>query len=228
MHQLLGKFTKKFNTLSLRERGVISVMCAVIIIATLDSIFFEPLFSRKQVFEQKLAQMEEESQSLQSSMMAQIENASNNSNSTVKSRLATLKQQLNELDVFLKIEQQQFIQPDQMVQILETMLIKNRKLQLVALNNLPIQPLADKTSSSDQSDLSAQAIDETEALIYKHSVEIKVQGKYLDLLEYIADLESISARIFWERANLRVENYPIATLILTVYTLSLDKTWLKV
>ena len=67
-----------------------------------------------------------------------------------------------------------------------------------------------------------------EAQIYKHGVEITVQGTYLDLLAYLAELERLPWRMYWGNLDLKVDEYPQSTLVLTLYTLSLDKAWLAI
>ena len=54
-----------------------------------------------------------------------------------------------------------------------------------------------------------------------------MRGTYLDMLRYMAQLETIPMQVFWGKARLEVEEYPQATLTLTLYTLSLDKKWLN-
>jgi MSHA biogenesis protein MshJ len=66
-----------------------------------------------------------------------------------------------------------------------------------------------------------------EGTIYKHGVEITVQGGYLDMLNYMNELESMPWQVFWGKAKLNADEYRQATLVLTLYTLSLDKKWLK-
>lgn len=63
--------------------------------------------------------------------------------------------------------------------------------------------------------------------IYKHGVEITMQGSYLDLANYVAELEAMPWQLFWSKAKLNVEEYPKTTLTLTLFTLSLDKKWLN-
>jgi MSHA biogenesis protein MshJ len=40
-------------------------------------------------------------------------------------------------------------------------------------------------------------------------------------------LEAMPTQLFWGRAELQVEEYPDARLTLTLYTLSLDRKWIK-
>lgn len=64
-------------------------------------------------------------------------------------------------------------------------------------------------------------------IIYKHGVELTVQGSYPELLSYLAELEKMPWQLFWGKVKMNVEEYPRATLTLTVFTLSLDKKWLN-
>jgi MSHA biogenesis protein MshJ len=59
-------------------------------------------------------------------------------------------------------------------------------------------------------------------------VEITVHGNYLDMLSYLVALEHLPSQMFWGKAQMNVIQYPVAELTLTVYTLSLDKTWLLI
>jgi MSHA biogenesis protein MshJ len=63
--------------------------------------------------------------------------------------------------------------------------------------------------------------------IYRHGVEIVVEGGYGDLVTYLAALESMQGNLFWDKAALRTDQYPNSTLTLTIYTMSLDPKWLN-
>ncbi|KQQ40330.1 hypothetical protein ASF61_06050 [Duganella sp. Leaf126] len=63
-------------------------------------------------------------------------------------------------------------------------------------------------------------------LLYRHSVEIVVQGSYLDMIDYMQALETLPAQLFWGGARLDATRYPSATLTLTLSTLSLDEKWM--
>jgi MSHA biogenesis protein MshJ len=59
-------------------------------------------------------------------------------------------------------------------------------------------------------------------------VKITVRGSYADLLQYLTALEKLPSQMFWGVAKMDVVQLPTAELSLTLYTLSLDKTWLQV
>jgi MSHA biogenesis protein MshJ len=59
-------------------------------------------------------------------------------------------------------------------------------------------------------------------------VEITVKGNYQNLLNYLNALEKLPVKMFWGKMELVAGEYPVSTMKLTLYTLSLDKTWLIV
>jgi MSHA biogenesis protein MshJ len=76
-------------------------------------------------------------------------------------------------------------------------------------------------------------VNKQDSAVFKHGVEITVEGRYLDLLDYVSQLEQMPWHVLWSKAALNEEQNPAVTwpanrLKLTVYTLSLDKTWLSI
>jgi len=65
-------------------------------------------------------------------------------------------------------------------------------------------------------------------LLYRHGVEIVLQGSYLDMVNYMDALEALPAQLFWGKAELAAGQYPNARLKLTLYTLSLDQKWMQI
>jgi MSHA biogenesis protein MshJ len=65
-------------------------------------------------------------------------------------------------------------------------------------------------------------------VLYRHGVELTVDGSYADLLTYLKALEAMPQRVLWGGVELKVEQHPKATLTLRLYTLSLSRTWLEI
>lgn len=57
-------------------------------------------------------------------------------------------------------------------------------------------------------------------MLYKHGVEVTIQGSYPGLVAYMQQLERNSGGVFWGNVKLDVVAYPESTLRLSVYTLS--------
>ena len=235
MKQAWEKLARRINQLSLRERGIIFIMIMVIVVAFFNLALLDPLSAKENTLSQKSLQMRGEIQLLQTETLVLIKAWADNPdpNVSLQSRLMAIKKQLNKMNVLLQGKQQQFISPLEIPQVLKAILLQNNKLQLVSLSNFPTKPLidsilTDETQLADQSGSSVQVQPDAELQIFKHGVEIVVEGEYFDLLAYLDKLEKMPLQMFWDRVSLDANEYPYAVLTLTVYTLSLDKTWLKV
>jgi MSHA biogenesis protein MshJ len=154
----------------------------------------------------------------------------NNEQSPLRDRLTQLKQQLLEQDGYLQSRRGRLIEPNKMADLLKQVLNKNGRLQLVALKTLPVGLLIEKPKAEKGAEQPVAAGDANndQKQIFKHGVQITVRGGYLELLRYVSALEKMPAQMFWGEASLSVDGYPNSVLTLTLYTLSLDKTWLTV
>ena len=64
--------------------------------------------------------------------------------------------------------------------------------------------------------------------IFKHGVELVLQGSYAELSAYLERIERSPAQMFWARAVLDAEAYPQLTLTVSLFTIGLEATWLSV
>ena len=65
-------------------------------------------------------------------------------------------------------------------------------------------------------------------VLYRHGVELAIEGSYADLLAYLKAIEEMPQQVLWGGVQLKVEQHPKAVLTLRLYTLSLDRTWLEI
>lgn len=102
---------------------------------------------------------------------------------------------------------------------------------IAALEAQSGQPLrgaaASKTPAAGATDKAGRVEPKLPELVYRHGVEITLQGRYADMVEYMAQLEKMPVRLIWGKARLDARNYPDVRLTLTVFTLSLEKEWMK-
>ncbi|MBA5640196.1 type II secretion system protein M [Duganella sp. LX20W] len=73
----------------------------------------------------------------------------------------------------------------------------------------------------------APAASKPRELLYRHGVEIVLQGSYADMVQYMDALQALPSQLFWGKAKLDAGQYPSSRLTLTLYTLSLDTKWMK-
>ncbi len=63
--------------------------------------------------------------------------------------------------------------------------------------------------------------------LYRHGVELELEGGFSDLLSYLRTVEALPQRVLWGSVSLKVEQHPRSVLTLRVYTLSRDAHWLE-
>ena len=232
IQEQVNRIGAKVDGLSLRERAMIFAAAAFMVVSLLDSLLLNPLLARQKLLSGQVTQRQEEMKEIESQMTALLQAKQADANSPQRERIRVLRQQLDEGAAYLKARRDKLVPPEKMAGLLEQVLHKNGRLQLVALNTLPASLLIEPSGDSAASQLpkSAQAAGPAgpERQIYKHGVQITVRGSYADLLKYLTALEKLPAQMFWGAAKMNVIQHPTVELTLTLYTLSLDKTWLQV
>ncbi|OGS98027.1 MAG: agglutinin biogenesis protein [Gallionellales bacterium RIFCSPLOWO2_12_FULL_59_22] len=223
----------RIDGMSLRERAIIFLAAAFVVIALIDKFLLEASLAKQKTLSAQVVQQQEKMKELQAQIQALLQARSDDERSPLRARLAQLKLQLQEQDGYLQSRSERLVEPDKMAGLLEQVLNKNDRLQLIELKTLPASPLIEKpkTAAAQSPDAEPQAGEnqpDPQKQIFKHGIRITVRGGYLDMLRYLAALEELPSRMFWGEVALSVEKYPDAVLTLTLYTLSLDKTWLTV
>jgi MSHA biogenesis protein MshJ len=213
MQAQIDKIVAKVDGFSLRERFLIFFAVAALVVSLVDSLLLEPQLDRQKKMSAQVVQQQEKMKEVQ----AQI------ANSPQRERIRLLRQQIADGDAYLKSRRDKLVPPEKMAQLLEQVLNKNGRLQLVALDTLPVSLLVEPSA-----DTAAAQMVSSEKQIYKHGVKITVRGSYADLVQYLTALEKLPTQMFWGVAKMDVIKHPVVELTLTLYTLSLDKTWLQV
>lgn len=208
----------KINDRNLRERVLILAMAVSVLVALIFTMFLEPQLAKEKTLSQRITQQQDQIKGIQAQIQALEQSRSVDPDTANRAKLESLRIQLVQLKASLQVKQQQLIPPDKIGALLEEMLSRNRNLQLISLFSLPA------TTVTVEEEQAATV----EKEFFKHGVEISVQGSYFDLLDYVVQLEKLPTQMFWGKASLIVEQYPVSRLTLTLYTLSLDKTWLVI
>ena len=221
MRERWEQLVARVDGMSLRERALIFAAAAFALVALIDALFLNPLLQQQKRLSMQVVQQQEKMKEIQAQLATLLQAKQADKNDPQRERIRLLRDQIAEGEAFLKETQDKLVPPEKMAHLLEQVLVKNGRLQLVALETLPV-------SNFIESAAAAQASAGAGRQIYKHGVKITVRGTYADLTQYLQTLERLPTQMFWGMAKMDVVKYPQAELTLTLYTLSLDKTWLQV
>ena len=224
MRQLWQRYSARIDSASLRERAMMFAAAALVLVTALQSAFIEPQLREQRRLAAEQTQRQAESAKLQAELQNLALSRRTDPNVEARQRIASLRDELQDLNGKIAEQQKKFTAPDQMRTVLEEMLARNRKLKLVDLKTLPPATLSDARAQEGSKTQATAA----ERLIYRHGLEVTLSGTYLDMLTYLSELEHLPTQMYWGSMDFSVAEYPNATLKLVVYTLSLDRAWMVV
>jgi MSHA biogenesis protein MshJ len=212
--ETLLTYAKRLDAMSLRERVLVFLAAVAVLVLIADSALLEPILRRQKVNSQTNQQQQDEIRTMQAQLQAYAQARTSEGANAKRQRLEKRKAELAALDRELSGKQGELVTPDRMARMLSEILKRNPEVDLVSLRSLPPTGLTQVPSVG--------------AALYRHGIEITVSGTYFKVLSYLAELERNRAKIFWGDLDLQAGAYPRATLKITLYTLSPDKTWLLI
>lgn len=139
-----------------------------------------------------------------------------------KAELARLQESIKESDARLQALNQSLVPPEEMNSVLEFFLKKQSGLKLLGLKTLPPESILAPVVGEDRKPVSRQFD------LLKHGVELRLEGRYPDLLAYVEQLEKAERKLLWGKVELKAGEYPKSVLTIVVYTLGTEKAWLAI
>ncbi len=232
MKAMLAPLKARYLKLARRERGL-ALLAALVLIGGLGEMtLIDPMWRQRTAMLRAIDSEQAERAAFQATQI----NAAPDPEVALRSQLATLQTQINATDGEFRSLQTGLVQPQHMGQLLQSLLGEHRSLQLVGLKSLPVRPLTDELRKTPPTVVAggnaassvapaASGATADDAWLYRHAVEIKVQGSYADMLAYLKELESLPRHVHWGDLEIDARGYPTNVMTVTIFTVSLEKTW---
>lgn len=239
MKQYWQRIAQKIDGRTLRERVIVFALSVLVLIMLANTVLLDPQAEKQQRLSRQLKHNQAKMGEIQAELQQRARADAIDPDAVNRNRLQALQQESAQLHAALKNLQKGIVSPDKMSSVLESMLKQNGRLQLMSLRSIEASGVADSTpapattspleraTNIGQPNSKGKAAGNTQDYVYKHGVELVVQGSYSDLTAYLTALESLPWQLYWGNVRLKVEEYPKATLVFTVFTLSLDRKWLN-
>jgi len=208
----LKPLVAKVDALSFRERLLILVTALVMIAALWHMLLMQPLQQRAAETRAELSALEDRITAANRNLEDQILQLAGG-DSEKRTRIASLRKRIDEINATLGNHAAELIDPAEMAQVLEGVLKEQSRLTLIRIRNTT----PDSLVTNEEPDA---------VTFYRHGLEIEVEGSYADCLEYLAAIESLPWRLYWQVLELDVIQYPRNRIRLEVGTLSLDEEWI--
>jgi MSHA biogenesis protein MshJ len=209
----INRFLVWYDRLSLRERVLVMAAALAILVGAFNMFFMRSLEARRKELALELSTVQAE---MDTAAKAALAATAADPIAAQTQRVAALRARLAATDAQLASQAAGMIPPKRMMQVLHDVLSRQRGLTLVSLRYLGATALPDATASA------SGRIPRP----YLHTVEIIVQGSYLDVLAYLRALEALPWRFYWRRLELTTTHYPTNEVRLELGTVSMDSDWI--
>ena len=218
-----NRLGSRYMALSRRERVLVALAMILVPLLIGNTLFVDPQWSRSKVMQNSIATQSTMLASLRTQAANLQQELSIDPDAGKKAELAELNAQRVQMDEQLRQVGSALVRPEDMNGLLESLLARHGGLRLVSLKTLAPQSVLREKEGAKEAD--GKPVERSFDL-YRHGVEIRLEGNYGQLQAYLAQLEKLPQRLLWGQLSYRVIDYPRSEMTLTVYTLSPDKTWL--
>ena len=226
MQLSMQQVTDKYAALSLRERIIVGVAMIVAVVVIWLMLVRDPLNAGNSQAREAINKLQTQIAALAQQQNELLRQQRQDPNAELQQRVDKLRAALDSVEQTLRKRFSGLVDPQQMADVLEDLLIKNQRLELVRIESLPSEALISAGAVPEtNSDASAN---EARVAVYRHGVQIQFRGSYLATLDYLRAIEQLPWDFYWEALRLQVEDYPKASVTITVHTLSLKRGWIGV
>ncbi len=221
----LARAAEWYNQRPIRERALILLTVLVVVFVVCWELAVTPLQQRHQGLESRLQMLSATRDDLQVQQQRLDQQLATDPSGELRNQLSARQQRLERLNQQIADTTDGLIAPRAMVALLRDILAVQNTLELQALELKSPTPVfaLDKVQQARQEQDEAP-----EPLLYAHDVELRVRGSYLNVLNYLEQLEAMDERLGWIRLEYSAGEWPSGEAVIRVRTLSLDQAWLGV
>lgn len=221
--QWFNLWFERINARTLRERVLILAVVIGVPIFVIDTYVWLPARDTIAVRTQTAQRMQNEYQQLQTHYDAlQRGDVEHDPNADLRAQIANMEPVIEDMQQALSEQVARLISPQQMNTVLRAMVDTQQGLRLLSLRSLAPRQVAlgyTDTASTEQENL---------LRIYHRGVDLKLQGNFHALVAYLDMLDDLPWVLGWDWLHLSGEEYPASVFHLRLYTLSIDREWLRV
>lgn len=220
----------RWLAMSVRERMLLAAVAIAALAALYDLAVLQPVQRQRRILQQGIESAEAQAATLSGRL--------GDGGTGIAERTARAQQALAQADAELASIKGGITPPAQMAERLRTLLASARNLTVVALRNLPAQGAggeslarapggpptaqsADPGTSAAPAPMSAKG-----AGLYRHPIEIRLLGRYADIVAWLERLEADADDLHVTELSLELRPSGRIEARIGLYTLGAEPVWL--
>lgn len=213
----LRNLLDRVDALTLRERILLLLGLLVAFGVLWDSLLMRPLEQSRQRRQAEVTSLRAEVARLNDSIEELAGQDQTAADGGLRQQIEVARTGVSDVDQQLGGLTQGLIAPEEMVEVLKQVLARTAPLELISLRSLPAQPLSELMPGET---LPSQ--------VFRHGVELELEGGYLDLVAFLRALDALPWRFYWQDLELEVLEHPRLHVRLTAHTLGREEAWIGV
>ncbi len=212
---------QKLKELNKREQYVVFALVLVIIFFLWDQLLYAPLERDSKRIKQQIGALESNRSRVAADTATLLQEANTSPNAVLRRDKERLEKALRAIDTRVAGLTAELIPPREMAAVLEKVLRQDTRLRLIKVTNLPAVEL---TAAA----LAGEASSDPGGVLYRHGVELQLEGDFFATLGYLQALEALPWQILWGSLTYEVGTFPGAAITLRLNTLSTNAGWIGV
>lgn len=205
------------DALSVRERVIIFACLVSVVVGSWDVFLFSAVSESSSQIEAQIDELRDRIEEQEGSRDILVAQLSVDPDRDIKQQQADLEEELRGMSKGVKKLSRAFVPVDQLPLVLESVLEKNELVQLISLEMKEVKALQNTMVKKNSQ---GKDVEQVNGVIYQHGFKIVIEGRYFDTVRYLQQFESLEWQIYWRSIDYSVESYPLARVVLEVFTLS--------
>lgn len=221
------QISERFNGLETRERALLSLSIFLGIYLIWDFGFYQPVATQRADLELRLTAAEKEMVTLTAEERVFTKSLQNDPGAAKKREVVRLEQELVALDKNLAELSVGLLAADKLPVVLYEVLQKSHALEFLGMQTHPVELLSFHQEELPVDNSSDKDLDREEPKrevgVFKHAVTVSFKGNYFSVIEYLKRIEALEWKIYWNKLEYEVDQFPRAQITLEVFTLSTEE-----
>lgn len=215
--QLKG-YEKQIDARTPRERVLLFLSVAAVIVMLWFIVIHEPLQSSGQTIEKSLKQ-KQQSIAFSKEEMGVLERMPKDERLLqAEEKIEELSNRLARIEQDIATSSRTFVQPKEMADMMRR-LLATANVTLIQMNR--VQPPAIQ-ADGEEAEMTERPT------FFEFPLEMEIEGEFFEIADFLAQTEQLPWRIFWDSLTYEVLDFPRARAKLRVHTLGSEEYWLGV
>lgn len=203
---------RKFRERVPRERLLLILVMAVVVWVAIDFLWVASIRDQRATVGAQIEAQQTKIRDYQGQIGRLPAKKLENPNVATKKEIDQINASLSALEGKLGTVVRSLINGDLLFLALEDVLNRTEGLVLLGLNTLPMERMFQQSTQRRESEVE----------LYKHTIQLRIQGRYFPIVSYLKKLESLPYQFYWEKLDYRKGDNGLWVATLEVYTLSMD------